>query len=47
VVGIGCGYPGSRIHGPDEHVRIADVEAGTAATVRLLERIADGGLAAP
>jgi acetylornithine deacetylase/succinyl-diaminopimelate desuccinylase-like protein len=44
VVGIGCGYPGSRIHGPDEHVRIADVYAGTAAVVRLFERVAAGGI---
>lgn len=41
VVGIGCGYPGSRIHGPDEHLRIRDFVHGTAATVRLFERIAE------
>ncbi|MDR9392240.1 MAG: M20/M25/M40 family metallo-hydrolase [Trueperaceae bacterium] len=40
VVGIGCGYPGSRIHGPDEHVRIEDVRRGTLATLRLFERVA-------
>ena len=40
VVGIGCGHPGSRIHGPDEHVRIEDVRRGTLATLRLFERVA-------
>lgn len=40
VVGIGCGYPGSRIHSPDEHVRIADFVTGTRATLRLFERVA-------
>jgi len=38
VVGIGCGYPGSRIHAPNEHLRWGDFELGTAATLRLLER---------
>jgi len=40
VVGMGCGYPGSRIHGPNEHVRIHDFERGTLATLRFLERLA-------
>jgi acetylornithine deacetylase/succinyl-diaminopimelate desuccinylase-like protein len=38
VVGIGCGYPGSRIHSPNEHMRLADFHRGVAALVRLLER---------
>lgn len=40
VVGIGCGYPGSRIHGPNEHVRLADFDRGTRTMTRLLERMA-------
>ena len=37
VVGMGCGYPGSRIHAPNEHMRWADFERGTEATLRMLE----------
>lgn len=40
VVGLGCGYPGSRIHGPDEHMRLDDFERGTMTLTRLLERLA-------
>jgi len=40
VVALGCGYAGSRIHSPDEHVRIRDFHRGTLATLRLFERIA-------
>ena len=39
VVGIGCGYPGSGIHGPNEHLRLGDLERGTLAVTRFLERI--------
>lgn len=39
VIGIGCGYPGSGIHGPNEHLRLADFERGTSAVTRFLERI--------
>jgi acetylornithine deacetylase/succinyl-diaminopimelate desuccinylase-like protein len=39
VLGIGCGYPGSRIHAPDEHLRLADFELGTLAVARFLERL--------
>lgn len=45
VVGIGCGYPGSRIHAPNEHLRWRDFELGTAATVRLLELYVRGSRA--
>jgi acetylornithine deacetylase/succinyl-diaminopimelate desuccinylase-like protein len=38
VVGIGCAYPGSRIHSPNEHMRLADFQRGVAALVRLMER---------
>ncbi len=39
VVGIGCGYPGSGIHAPDEHLRLVDFERGTVAVTRFLERL--------
>lgn len=38
VVGLGCGYPGGRIHSPNEHVRWRDIENGSAAILRTLER---------
>ena len=38
VVGIGCGYPGSRIHSPNEHIRRDLLEKGIQSTLRLLER---------
>lgn len=37
VVGLGCGYPGSRVHSPNEHVRIADFDLSVKALLRLLE----------
>ena len=37
VVGLGCGYPGSGIHAPNEHLRLVDFERGTAAVMRFLE----------
>ncbi len=37
VVGMGCGYPGSRIHAPNEHLRWVDFQRGTEATLRMLE----------
>ncbi|AEB11532.1 M20/M25/M40 family metallo-hydrolase [Marinithermus hydrothermalis] len=40
VVGIGCGYPGSRVHSPNEHLRLADLERGIQAIARALERFA-------
>ncbi len=39
VLGIGCGYPGSGIHAPNEHLRLADFERGTLAVTRFLERL--------
>ncbi len=45
VAMIGVGYPGSRVHSPNENVRMVDVHRGTYATVRTLERWA--GLAPP
>jgi acetylornithine deacetylase/succinyl-diaminopimelate desuccinylase-like protein len=38
VVMLGVGYAGGRAHAPDEHVRWVDVERGTFATVRTIER---------
>lgn len=37
AVGLGVGYPGSRVHSPNEHIRIGDFERGTLAILRLLE----------
>jgi acetylornithine deacetylase/succinyl-diaminopimelate desuccinylase-like protein len=37
VVGVGCGYPGSNIHGPNEHLRLPDFQRGVLALTRLLE----------
>ena len=37
VVGVGCGYPGSHIHGPNEHLRLRDFGRGVLALTRLLE----------
>ncbi len=41
VIGIGCGYPGSGIHGPNEHLRWLDFERGTAAVTRFLELLSE------
>ena len=38
IVGVGCGYPGSRIHSPNEHLRLDDFDKGVAAVLRVLER---------
>jgi acetylornithine deacetylase/succinyl-diaminopimelate desuccinylase-like protein len=38
AVGLGVGYPGSRVHSPGEHIRVQDFERGTLAILRLLER---------
>ncbi|MEZ0348709.1 MAG: M20/M25/M40 family metallo-hydrolase [Thermus sp.] len=38
AVGLGVGYPGSRVHSPNEHIRIRDFERGTLAILRLMER---------
>lgn len=43
MVGMGIGYPGSRLHAPNEHFRLPDFMKGTQALVRLLELYADGG----
>jgi acetylornithine deacetylase/succinyl-diaminopimelate desuccinylase-like protein len=45
VAMVGVNYAGGRIHSPDEHIRWRDVERGTLALVRTMERFA--GLDAP
>jgi acetylornithine deacetylase/succinyl-diaminopimelate desuccinylase-like protein len=40
VVGMGCAYPGSAIHAPDEHLRLSDFWAGTRLAALLIERMA-------
>jgi|GEM_PF-3976 len=40
VVGLGCAYPGSAIHGPDENIRLSDFRSGTRLAALLLERMA-------
>lgn len=42
VVGVGIGYPGSRIHSPNENIRIEDLENGIVAVKRLMEKF--GGM---
>jgi len=37
AVGLGVGYPGSRVHSPNEHIRVRDFERGVQALLRLLE----------
>lgn len=40
VVGLGVGYPGSKVHSPDEHIRLQDFEAGIAVVKRAMEKLA-------
>lgn len=39
---VGCAYPGSRAHAPDEHIRIADFEAGKLHTALVIAALAEG-----
>jgi acetylornithine deacetylase/succinyl-diaminopimelate desuccinylase-like protein len=39
---IGIGYPDTRIHAPDENIRIEDFRNGTKAVAALLQRFAEG-----
>ena len=39
---IGIGYPDTRIHAPDENIRIEDFQNGTKAVAALLQRFAEG-----
>src|SRR5579859_864054 len=40
VVALGCGYPGSAAHAPDENIRLHDFHEGTRLIALLLERMA-------
>lgn len=40
VIMLGVGYAGGRVHAPDENIRWVDVERGTLATLRTIERYA-------
>lgn len=40
VVGFGVGYPGTKVHSPNEHIRVADFEQGIVAIKRALEMFA-------
>lgn len=40
VVSVGCSYPGSRKHAPDEHVRIDDFATGAKHVARILSAFA-------
>ncbi len=42
TVDIGIGYPETRIHAPDENIRIEDFRAGTKAIAALLGRFGEG-----
>ena len=42
VVGMGCGHPGSRVHSPNENVKVADFETSVVAMLRLLETYGAG-----
>ena len=43
VVGMGCSHPGSRVHSPNENVRVADFETSVVALLRLMETYGGGG----
>jgi acetylornithine deacetylase/succinyl-diaminopimelate desuccinylase-like protein len=38
IAGFGIGYPGSRVHSPNEHIRLSDLGPGIAAIRRAVER---------
>jgi acetylornithine deacetylase/succinyl-diaminopimelate desuccinylase-like protein len=37
---VGCAYPGSRAHAPDEHIRIEDFETGKLHTALVIAALA-------
>ena len=43
VDGMGCSHPGSRVHSPNENVRVADFETSVVALLRLMETYGGGG----
>ena len=46
VVALGCGYPGSAAHAPDENIRVADFVEGTKLIALLIARMAEADFAA-
>lgn len=42
VVGLGCSHPGSRVHSPNENVRVADFDTSVVALLKLLETYGGG-----
>lgn len=44
VISVGCSYPGSRKHAPDEHVRVDDFANGAKHVARILSTFAAGGV---
>src|SRR5690606_15192401 len=42
VVGMGCSHPGSRVHSPNENIRVADFDTSVVALLRLLETYGAG-----
>ena len=39
IVTIGCGYPGARVHSPNENLRVSDLLRGAEHTARFLEAL--------
>jgi acetylornithine deacetylase/succinyl-diaminopimelate desuccinylase-like protein len=46
IVTIGCGYPGARVHSPNENLRLSDFTKGVAHTVLFLESLGKQGATA-
>ena len=44
VVTCGCGYPGSRVHAPNENLRISDLLLGAKHTARFLAALVERGI---
>jgi acetylornithine deacetylase/succinyl-diaminopimelate desuccinylase-like protein len=44
IVSLGVGHPGENIHGPNENLRLADMEQGIVHVAAVLERLAKGRL---
>lgn len=46
VVTCGCGYPGSRVHAPNENLRLSDLVLGAKHTARFLSALVERGIGA-
>ncbi|MBC8100995.1 MAG: M20/M25/M40 family metallo-hydrolase [Cytophagales bacterium] len=44
VVTCGCGYPGARVHAPNENLRLSDLVLGAKHTTRFLAALVDRGV---